>query len=78
MDLKNIDLKNINLEDIKSKLALIDKKTLIKFGSGFVAILLFLIGYYVILNPIVNEKKAAYDDKLLKQSELIDSIKLLD
>ena len=70
MDLKNIDLKNINLEDIKSKLASIDKKTLIKFGSGFVAVLVFLIGYYVILNPIVNEKKVAYDDKLLKQNEI--------
>ena len=57
MDLKNIDLKNINIEDLKAKLQNVDKKTLIKFGSGFAAILIFLIGYYAILNPIVNEKK---------------------
>ena len=57
MDLKNIDLKNINIEDLKAKLQNVDKKTLIKFGSGFAAILIFLIGYYAILNPIVNERK---------------------
>ena len=38
MDLKNIDLKNIKLDDIKEKLKSVDKKTLIKFGSGFAAI----------------------------------------
>mgnify|MGYP000603225243 CR=1 FL=1 len=70
MDLKNIDLKNIKLEDIKSKLAAIDKKTLIKYGIGFGAVLIFLIGYYSILNPIVNKKKAAFEDKILKQTEI--------
>jgi len=70
MDLKNIDLKNIKLEDIKSKLAAIDKKTLIKYGIGFGAVLIFLIGYYSILNPIVNKKKAAFKDKILKQTEI--------
>ena len=44
MDLKNIDLKNIKLEDIKAKLESIDKKTLIKYGAGFFAVLIFLIG----------------------------------
>ena len=71
MDLKNIDLKNINIEDLKAKLQNVDKKTLIKFGSGFVAILIFLIGYYAILSPIVNEKKEKYNDKVLKQDEIM-------
>tara|TARA_B110000263_G_C15288816_1_gene502244 strand:- start:964 stop:1617 length:654 start_codon:yes stop_codon:yes gene_type:complete len=70
MDLKNIDLKNINLEDIKVKLKTIEKKTLIKYGVGFGAILIFLIVYYSILNPIVNKKKEAFQDKLLKQTEI--------
>ena len=71
MDLKNIDLKNINIEDLKAKLQNVDKKTLIKFGSGFAAILIFLIGYYAILSPIVNEKKEKYNDKVLKQDEIM-------
>ena len=70
MDLKNIDLKNIKLQDIKAKLATIEKKTLIKYGVSFGAILIFLIGYYSILNPIVNKKKEAFQDKLLKQTEI--------
>ena len=44
MDL-NIDLKNINVGDLKEKLKAVDKKTLIKFGIGFAAIIIFLIGY---------------------------------
>ena len=71
MDLKNIDLKNINLSDISAKLKTVDKKTVIKFGAGFFALVIFLIGYYVILNPIVKEKKAQYDDKVLKEDEII-------
>ena len=39
-----MDLKNITMDDLKAKFATIDKKTLIKFGSGFGAILIFLIG----------------------------------
>ena len=70
MDLKNIDLKDINLEDIKAKFATIEKKTLIKYGVGFGAVLIFLIVYYSILNPIVNNKKEAFKDKLLKQDEI--------
>ena len=65
-----MDLKNITMDDIKQKLQSIDKKTLIKFGSGFVAIILFLIIYYVILNPMVKERKAKYEDKILKQKEI--------
>ena len=65
-----MDLKNITMDDLKQKLAAVDKKTLIKFGSGFGAIILFLIIYYVILNPMVKERKAKYDDKILKQNEI--------
>ena len=36
-------IKNIKLEDLKAKLQNVDKKTLIKFGSGFAAIVIFLI-----------------------------------
>ena len=50
-----MDLKNITMDDLKAKFAAIDKKTLIKFGSGFVAILIFLIIYYAVLNPMVME-----------------------
>ncbi len=70
MDLKNIDLKNINLEDIKSKILAIDKKTIIKFGIGFGSIVVFLIIYYAILNPIVNKKKIQLDDMTVKQEEI--------
>ena len=53
-----MDLKNITMDDLKQKFSTIDKKTLIKFGIGFGAIILFLIIYYVILNPMVKERKA--------------------
>ena len=65
-----MDLKNITMDDLKQKLAAVDKKTLIKFGSGFGAIILFLIIYYVVLNPMVKERKAKYNDKILKQNEI--------
>ena len=65
-----MDLKNMTMDDLKQKLAAVDKKTLIKFGSGFGAIILFLIIYYVILNPMVKERKAKYNDKISKQNEI--------
>ena len=65
-----MDLNNIKLSDISAKLKTVDKKTFIKFGIGFGAILIFLIGYYVILNPIVKNKKALYEDKILKENEI--------
>jgi len=66
-----MDLKNINIEDLKAKLQGVDKKTYIKFGIGFGAIVLFLIIYYAVLNPIVNDKKAQHDDKILKENEIL-------
>ena len=65
-----MDLNNIKIEDLKEKLAGLDKKTLIKFGIGFGAIIIFLIIYYAILNPMVKDRKAKFEDKLLKQQEI--------
>ena len=69
IDLKNIDLKNISLEDIQAKLKKVEKKTWIKIGIAFGAVVFFLIIYYGILNPIVNKKKAQIDDMNLKKEE---------
>ena len=61
----------MDMGQIKEKLlAVSDKKTLIKFGIGLGSIILFLIIYYAILNPMVNDRKAKYDDKLKKQNEI--------
>ncbi len=69
MDLN--ELKNLNMDDLKAKvLAFADKKTLIKGGITFGAIVFFLIIYYSILNPIVNNKKAKLADMTLKQDEV--------
>ena len=67
MDL-NIDFKNLKIEDIKEKLLKsADKKTLIKIGIGVGAVIIFLIIYYAVLNPIVNKKKKI--DKLKPRYE---------
>ena len=65
-----MDLNNINLEDIKEKLLSIDKKTLIKYGSVVGAVILFLIIYYAILNPIVIDKRTQLADMNLKNQEI--------
>ena len=65
-----MDLKNMTMDDLKQKLSGIDKKTLIKFGIGVGAIILFLIIYYVILSPMVKERRAIFDDKILKENEI--------
>ena len=68
MDLS--ELKNLNLQDIKAKIsAFADKKTLIKFGISLGSIIVFLIIYYSILNPIVNAKKAKLNDMNQKIEE---------
>ena len=69
IDLKNLDLKNITMDDIKAKLQNVDKKTWIKIGISFGAVLLFLIIFYGILNPIVNKKKAQLNDMINKEKE---------
>ncbi len=65
-----MDLNNITMDDLKAKFAAFDKKTLIKFGIGFGSIIIFLIIYYAILNPMVKERKAKFDDQLLKEQEI--------
>jgi len=65
-----MDLNNIKLDDIKEKLLNIDKKTLIKYGSVVGAVILFLIIYYAILNPIVTNKRTQLDDMNLKNQEI--------
>ena len=69
IDLKNIDLKNISLEDIQAKLKNVEKKTWIKIGSVVGAVVLFLIIFYGVLNPIVEKKKVQLDDMNLKIKE---------
>ena len=69
IDLKSIDLKNISLEDIQAKLKNVEKKTWIKIGSVVGAVVLFLIIFYGVLNPIVEKKKAQLDDMNLKIKE---------
>ena len=69
MDLN--ELINLNMDDLKAKVkAFADKKTLIKGGITFGAIVFFLIIYYSILNPIVNTKKAQLEEMNLKQNEV--------
>ena len=69
IDLKNIDLKNISIEDIKSKLKRVEKKTWIKVGISVGAVIIFLIIFYGVLNPIVNNKKAQLDNMNQKKTE---------
>ena len=70
MDLN--DLKNLNMDDIKAKvLAFADKKTLIKIGISVGSIIVFLIIYYAILNPIVESKKKRIDNMNAKKAETV-------
>ena len=65
-----MDLKDIKIEDIKTKILSIDRKTIIKFGIGIASIIVFLIIYYLILNPIVKAKKSQLEDMTNKQTEI--------
>ena len=70
MDLN--ELKNLNMQDLKAKvIAFADKKTLIKIGISLGSIIIFLIIYYAILNPIVKDKKTKISDMNIKQEEII-------
>jgi len=65
-----MDLNNLSMDDLKEKIAsFADKKTLIKFGIGFGAIILFLIIYFVILSPMVEKRQIKYDDQVKKLNE---------
>ena len=69
----NIDLKNINVSDIKDQLTklLADKKMVTKIGIIAGAIILFLIIYYAVLNPMVETRKAKLQDMTTKQEETV-------
>ena len=77
MDLN--ELKNLDFQTLKTKvLQIADKKTLIKFGISFGAVVFFLIIYYAILNPIVNAKKlrlAEMNNKKEEAAKFISEIK---
>jgi len=89
MDLAS--LKNIDLNDIVAKLksgGIADKKLLIQFGVGFCAILIFLIGYYFFVSPIlekqekkINEMKgnndniSIYSDRIVELREEVEKLK---
>ena len=60
------------MSDIKDQITKVaDKKTLTKIGIIFGAIVLFLIIYYAILNPMVKSRKAKLDDMNLKKQEIV-------
>ena len=72
----NLDLKNIKIEDLKAKvMQLADKKTLIKIGISAGAIIIFLIIYYSILNPMVNKRKIKLEDMNKKIEETAKFVK---
>ena len=52
----NLDVKDV-VSQLKSMDLLSNKKMLIKFGIGFGAILIFLIGYYAFISPIIKDQK---------------------
>ncbi len=65
-----MDLKNIKVEDLKElALKYSDKKTLIKIGISFGAVIIFLIIYYAILSPMVDKRKAKLAEMTTKQEE---------
>ena len=65
-----MDLKNIKIEDLKElALKYSDKKTLIKIGISFGAVIIFLIIYYAILSPMVDKRKAKLAEMTTKQEE---------
>ncbi len=72
----NIDLKNINMSDIKEQIAklLANKKLVTKIGIIFGAVVLFLIIYYAVLNPMVNSRKAKLDDMNKKKLETVQFV----
>ena len=74
------ELKNIDLKEIFSKLksgGLSDKKVIIKFSIGLVAILFFLIGYYAFISPIIekqNEQINLMNENKIKIEEFNNNI----
>ena len=67
-----MDLNNIQIDDIKEKLLSLDRGTVIRYASAFGITVVFLIIYYMILSPMVEQKKVQLDEMNLKKKEIID------
>ena len=65
-----MDLKNITMDDLKEKFQSFEKKTLIKFGIGIGAFILFLIIYFAIISPMIESRKLILEEKNLKLQEI--------
>ena len=65
-----MDLKNITMDDLKEKLQSFEKKTLIKFGIGIGATIFFLIIYFAVISPMIDNRKVTLADKNLKLEEI--------
>ena len=65
-----MDLKNITMDDLKEKFQSFEKKTLIKFGIGIGAFILFLIIYFAIISPMIENRKLILEEKNLKLQEI--------
>ena len=66
--LKNLDVKDL-VEKLKNSDLLKDKKFLTKFGIYFGSIMLFLIIYYVFINPKVEAQKERIEIMLQKEQQ---------
>lgn len=79
-NLKNLDVKDL-ISNLKNSNLLSDKKLLIKFGIGGGAILIFLIIYYVFINPTIKsqqEKISLMNENILKIEEFKNNIVTLN
>ena len=65
-----MDLKNITMDDLKEKFQSFEKKTLIKFGIGIGAFILFLIIYFAVISPMIESRKLILEEKNLKLQEI--------
>ncbi len=65
-----MDLKNITMDDLKEKFQSFEKKTLIKFGIGIGATIFFLIIYFAVISPMIDNRKVTLADKNLKLEEI--------
>lgn len=68
--LKNMDIKDL-LAKLKSNEGIFsDKKFIVKIGLGILSVLIFLILYYFLVNPIISKQKIQIDEMLKKTEEI--------
>ena len=68
-------LKNIEIKDLFAKLKssegiFSDKKFVVKIGLGILSVLIFLIFYYFLINPIISDQKILIDEMLQKKADI--------